>query len=110
MKVTSNVRSIAIAAVLPCVVAFTSTAAAAPPYLIYDIGVVQVGDDASQGFGVSRAGIAVGRSLRTGGSQAFNWTLYYGIVCLPHLPCRSLAGFHNANDCRDVGRTAPTPP
>ena len=32
-----------------------------PQYQIYDIGVVQVGDEASQGFGVSPAGIAVGR-------------------------------------------------
>jgi len=30
------------------------------------IGVVDPGDDASQGFGVSHAGIAVGRSIRTG--------------------------------------------
>src|SRR4029077_11867658 len=98
MKVTSNVRSIAIAAVLLCVVAFTSTTAAAPPYLIYDIGVVQVGDDASQGFGVSRAGIAVGRSVRTGGSQAFTWTLNGGIVGLPNLAGRSYAVSNSAND------------
>lgn len=55
-------------------------AAPGPQYQIFDIGVVQAGDTASQGFGVSRAGIAVGRSLRTGGSQAFTWTLQGGIV------------------------------
>ena len=46
-----------------------------PQYQIYDIGVVQAGDEASQGFGVSPAGIAVGRSLSNDGSQAFSWTL-----------------------------------
>src|SRR5260370_26303275 len=106
MKVTSNVRSIAIAAVLPCVVAFTSTAAAAPPDLIYDIGLVQVGDDASEGFGVSRAGIAVGRSVRTGGSQAFTWTLNGGIVGLPNLAGRSYAVSNSANDNGVVVGTA----
>src|SRR5215471_6750446 len=38
-----------------------------PQYQIFDIGVVQVGDSASQGFGVSRAGIAVGRSFQASG-------------------------------------------
>jgi hypothetical protein len=108
MKVTSNVRSIAIAAVLLYVVAFTSTAAAAPPYLIYDIGVVQVGDDASQGFGVSRAGIAVGRSVRTGGSQAFTWTLQGGIIGLPNLSGRSFAVSNSANDSGIVVGTGAT--
>jgi hypothetical protein len=108
MKVASDVRSIAIAAVLVCVVGFSSTAAAASPYLIYDIGVVQVGDDASQGFGVSRAGIAVGRSVRTGGSQAFTWTLNGGIVGLPNLAGRSYAVSNSANDSGIVVGTAAT--
>jgi hypothetical protein len=42
----------------------------APQYQIFDIGVVQTGDTASQGFGASAGGVAVGRSLRTGGAQA----------------------------------------
>src|SRR5581483_3824374 len=46
-----------------------------PQYQIFDIGVVQPGDEFSQGFGVSpTAGIAVGRSLNNTGSEAFSWT------------------------------------
>jgi hypothetical protein len=33
--------------------ALSAAPAATPQYQIYDIGVVEVGDDASQGFGVS---------------------------------------------------------
>lgn len=40
-----------------------------PQYLIFDIGVVQTGDSASQGFGVSAGDRAVGRSVRTGGAS-----------------------------------------
>lgn len=46
---------------------------ATPSYVIFDLGVVVAGDSASQGFGVSTNGIAVGRSVRTGGAQAFSW-------------------------------------
>jgi hypothetical protein len=98
MKITSNVRSIAMTAVLLCAVAFAAARAATPQYQIYDIGVVEVGDTASQGFGVSRAGIAVGRSFRTGGAQAFTWTLNGGIVGLPNLAGRSFAVSNSAND------------
>jgi hypothetical protein len=108
MKVTSNIRSIVIAAVLLYVIAFISTATVAPPYLIYDIGVIDVGDDASQGFGVSHGGIAVGRSIRTGESQAFIWTLDYGIIGLPNLAGRSHAVSNSANDSGVVVGTAAT--
>ncbi len=87
---------------------FEVQAAPGPQYQIYDIGVVQPGDTASQGFGVSRAGIAVGRSLRTGGSQAFTWTLQGGIVGLPNLPSRSYAVSNSANDTGIVVGTAAT--
>src|SRR6266513_508908 len=40
---------------------FEVQAAPGPQYQIFDIGVVQHGDTASQGFGVSREGIDVGR-------------------------------------------------
>jgi hypothetical protein len=73
-------------------------ARATPQYQIYDIGVVEPGDDASQGFGVSHGGIAVGRSLRAGGSQAFFWTPDYGIVGLPNLTGRSYCVSNSAND------------
>ena len=75
---------------------------------IYDIGVIDAGDDASQGFGVSHGGIAVGRSIRTGGSQAFTWTLNGGIVGLPNLAGRSHAVSNSANDNGVVVGTAAT--
>jgi len=108
MRITWNIRSIAIAAVLPCAGAFTDAPAATPQYQIYDIGVVDVGDTASQGFGVSRAGVAVGRSLHTGGSEAFTWTLNGGLVGLPNLAGRNYAVSNSANDTGSVVGTAAT--
>ena len=90
-------------------VAIVSAATATTPqYQIYDIGVIDAGDDASQGFGVSHGGIAVGRSIRTGGSQAFTWTLNGGIVGLPNLAGRSHAVSNSANDNGIVVGTAAT--
>ena len=104
-----NVRSIAITAGLLAVAIVTTATAGNPQYQIYDIGVIDAGDDASQGFGVSHGGIAVGRSIRTGGSQAFTWTLNGGIVGLPNLAGRSHAVSNNANDSGVVvGTTATT--
>ena len=108
IRMTSNVRSIAIAAVLLCAAGFAAALAATPQYHIYDIGVVDSGDTASQGFGVSRAGIAVGRSLHTGGSQAFTWTLNGGLVGLPNLAGRNYAVSNSANDTGSVVGTAAT--
>ena len=45
----SNVRSIAATAALLCLVAVAAASATIPQYQIYDIGVVEVGDTASQG-------------------------------------------------------------
>lgn len=70
----------------------------APQYQIFDLGVVQAGDSASQGFGVSTGGIAVGRSFRTGGTQAFSWTQGGGRVALPNLAGRAFAVANSAND------------
>src|SRR5580704_18836209 len=98
IRITSSSFSSAIAAALSCVAIIPATSAPVPQYQIYDVGVVEVGDTASQGFGVSRAGIAVGRSMRTGGSQAFTWTLMGGIVGLPNLPSRSFAVSNSANN------------
>jgi hypothetical protein len=106
MYVISRARSIAIA--LLCATILPAVTAATPEYQIYDIGVVQVGDTASQGFGVSHAGIAVGRSVRIGGSQAFSWTLKGGIVGLPNLSGRSYAVSNSANDNGIVVGTAAT--
>jgi hypothetical protein len=91
---------------LLCLVAVPGAPATTPQYQIYDVGVVEVGDTASQGFGVSRGGIAVGRSVRTGGSQAFTWTLKGDIVGLPNLAGRSYAVSNSANDSGIVVGTA----
>jgi len=106
MYVISRARSIATA--LLCAIVPPAVTAATPQYQIYDIGVVQVGDTASQGFGVSHAAIAVGRSIRTGGSQAFSWTLKGGIVGLPNLSGRGYAVSNSANDNGIVVGTAAT--
>jgi len=79
-----------------------------PQYQIFDIGVVQAGDDFSQGFGVSSGGIAVGRSLNNTGSEAFSWTLNGGIVGLPNLTGRSFSVSNSANDTGVIVGTAAT--
>jgi uncharacterized membrane protein len=57
-----------------------------------------MGDDASQGFRVSEGGVAVGRSVRSGGAQAFSWTQAGGIVGLPILSGRTFCVSNGAND------------
>ena len=104
----SNRRFIAFTAGLLSVAIISAATATTPQYQIYDIGVIDVGDDASQGFGVSHGGIAVGRSIRTGGSQALTWTLNSGIVGLPNLAGRSYAVSNSANDNGVVVGTAAT--
>src|SRR5205807_4368362 len=99
---------ISIAALLLSAVAGYAAPKTTPQYQIYDIGVVEVDDTASQGFGVSHAGIAVGRSIRTDGSQAFIWTLDYGIIGLPNLAGRSFAVSNSANDSGIAVGTAAT--
>lgn len=101
-----NVRFIAVAVALLWVAIVSRATATTPQYQIYDIGVIDPGDTASQGFGVSHGGIAVGRSIRTGGSQAFTWTLNGGIVGLPNLAGRSFAVSNSANDNGAVVGTA----
>ncbi len=108
IHVTFEARSIATATALLWLAVVPAALAATPQYQIYDIGVVDVGDTASQGFGVSHAGIAVGRSLRTGGSQAFTWTLNGGLVGLPNLAGRNYAVSNSANDTGSVVGTAAT--
>src|SRR5882724_10944536 len=109
MKINSRcARFIAISAALLWVAIISTAIATTPQYQIYDIGVIDVGDTASQGFGVSRAGIALGRSVNTGGSQAFTWTLNSGIVGLPNLAGRSHAVSNSANDNGVVVGTAAT--
>src|SRR5438093_3140308 len=108
IRITSNVRCIGFAAALVWAASVPAAPAATPQYQIYDIGVVDVGDTASQGFGVSRAGVAVGRSLHTGGSEAFIWTLNGGLVGLPNLAGRSYAVSNSANDTGSVVGTAAT--
>src|SRR5438874_12611721 len=102
----SNVRFIAITAALLWVATVATTTATTLQYQIYDMGVIDPRDDASQGFGVSHGGIAVGRSIRTSGSQALTWTLNGGIVGLPNLAGRSDAVSNSANHNGVVVRTA----
>jgi hypothetical protein len=108
IHVTSKARSIATATGLLWLAVLSAAPAATPQYQIYDIGVVDSGDTASQGFGVSHGGIGVGRSIRTGGSQAFSWTLKGGIVGLPNLSGRSYAVANSAADQVVVGTAATT--
>lgn len=75
---------------------------ASPQYQIFDIGVVQTSDSASQGFGVSAGGRAVGRSIRTGGAQAFSWTSGGGLVGLPNIAGRAFCVSNSANDTESV--------
>jgi hypothetical protein len=105
---TTNLRFIAFTVALLSVAMVSSVNATTPQYQIYDIGVIDPGDNASQGFGVSHGGIAVGRSIRTGGSQAFTWTLDYGVIGLPNLAGRSYAVSNSANDTGVVVGTAAT--
>ena len=75
-----------------------ATAAAAPQYQIIDLGVVQMSDTHSYGFGVSPAGIAVGRSGNLDAGQAFTWTQGGGIMGLPILSGRNSCVANSAND------------
>ena len=102
MKKTTNVLALIALALV------ATTANADPQYQIFDIGVIQVGDTASQGFGVSPGGIAVGRSVRSSGSQAFTWTQGGGLVGLPNLAGRNHAVSNDANDSGIVVGTAAT--
>ena len=90
-------------------VVVAATAGAQPQYQIFDIGVVQVGDTASQGFGASPGGVAVGRSITSNSaSQAFTWTVGGGRVGLPNLAGRPHAVSNDANDNGIVVGTAAT--
>ena len=103
-----NIRLIAITASFLAVATIPAAKAGTPQYQIYDIGVIDAGDDASQGFGVSHSGTAVGRSIRTNASQAFSWTLKGGIVGLPNLAGRNHAVANGAADQTVVGTAAST--
>jgi hypothetical protein len=106
IRITANITCTAIATALLSIALFPAATATTPQYQIYDIGVIDAADTASQGFGVSGGGVAVGRSIRTGGSQAFTWTLNTGIVGLPNLAGRSYAVSNSANDTGIVVGTA----
>ena len=98
-KISALIASIVVAA----------TATADPQYQIYDIGVVQMSQDASQGFGVSPGNVAVGRSIQgTSASQAFTWTQGGGLVGLPNLAGRNHAVSNDANDSGIAVGTAAT--
>src|SRR6476659_4711676 len=104
----STFQFIAFTVALLSVAILSAATATTPQYQIYDISVIDPGDDASQGFGVSHSGIATGRSIRTGGSQAFSWTLQGGIVGLPNLAGRNHAVANSAAEHVVVGTAATT--
>ena len=85
-----------------------SNSAAPPQYQIFDIGVVQTGDSASQGLGASAGGIGLGRSIRTGGSQAFFWTNGGTIAGLPNLSGSTYCLSVGANDTGSIAGTCAT--
>lgn len=93
---------------IPALAICAASAFADPQYQIFDMGLVQTGDTASQGFRVSTGGIGVGRSLRSGGAQAFTWTLGGGTVGLPNLASRAFAVANGANDSGIVVGTGAT--
>jgi hypothetical protein len=79
-----------------------------PQYQIFDMGVVLMTDTASQGFGVSAGGTAVGRSVRTNAAQAFTWTQGDGIVGLPNIAARAFCVSNSANNSGIVVGTCAT--
>ncbi len=108
MKIQSAISILFCSLVCAIFAASPNAFGGTPQYQIYDIGLVQAGDSASQGFGVSPAGIGVGRSFRSGGTQAFTWTLGGGIVGLPNLSSRSYCVSNSANDSGTVVGTGST--
>jgi len=103
-----NVRFTAVTVALLAVATVPAAKGGPPQYQIYDIGVIDAGDSASQGFGVSNGGTGVGRSIRSSGSQAFSWTLQGGIVGLPNLSGRNHAVADSAASQIVVGTAATT--
>jgi hypothetical protein len=91
-------RALTRISVLIAWVVLTATVIAQPQYQIFDIGVIQTGDTASQGIGVSPAGVAVGRVFQSSGSQAYSWTLGGGIAGLPNLAARNYCVSNDATD------------
>ncbi len=79
-----------------------------PQYQIFDIGVAQAGDSAVQGLGASVGGIGLGRSIRTGGSQAFSWTQSAGIKALTNLSGLNFCLASGANGNNSVAGTCAT--
>ena len=104
----SNLQSIAFTVALLSVAILPAATATTPQYQIYDIGVIDAGDMPHRDLVCQHGGIAVGRSIRTGGSQAFTWTLNGGIVGLPNLAGRNHAVSNSANDNGVVVGTAAT--
>jgi uncharacterized membrane protein len=102
---TRVARSGALAAMVASSVALA--AAAQPQYTIFDLGVVNPADTASQGLGVSPGGVGFGRSLGTS-NQAFSWTLSGGRVALTKLAGRTFQVANGANDSGIVVGTGTT--
>lgn len=87
---------------------WAETVAPPPQYQIIDMGLVVASDTAAQGLRVSEGGVAVGRSIRTGASQAFSWSQGTGIVGLPNLAGRAFCLANSATDSGTVVGTCAT--
>lgn len=85
-------RRLGVAALL--VASITAGAVAGGDWTIVDLGLVDPGDFAAQGIGMSPGGIATGRSSGAS-NQAFSWTEDGGLVGLPNFAGRP---FGVAND------------
>lgn len=94
--------SLSVPSVVALAAVVSATALAVPPeYTIHNIGIVNPGDTASQGFRVSGNGIATGRSFGNP-TQAFTWTVGGGLVGLPNLASPSRP-FSVGNAVTDAG-------
>jgi len=108
---TRGLRALAINVTASFIAAASAVAALAvpPEYTIHNIGIVNPGDTASQGFRVSGNGIATGRSFGTP-TQSFTWTELGGLVALPNLasPPRPFSVGNAVNDSGVVVGTGST--
>jgi probable HAF family extracellular repeat protein len=82
-------------------------ATAAPLYNIVDIGVIHVGDPASQGFRISPNGIVTGRNYGSpfpSNSQAYSWTQGGGLAALPvYVTTNPVRNFDVGNGVNNAG-------
>jgi uncharacterized membrane protein len=88
--------------------AAVGTALAVPPsYTIYDLGLVNAADAASQANRISPGGIVTGRSLGSQG-RTYAWTVNGGLVPLPNPVAPIARNFTAGNGANDGGEVVGT--